>query len=65
MRHIELRFGKRGVPISTHYFIISERREIPEYVKNAVALFQNHFPDISLLDPELAIKFYEGRHSGR
>ena len=53
---IEIQFWKGGEKIFANAFSVSDKSEVPEYFRKAVAAFYEAAPDLSLLDPDISIK---------
>jgi hypothetical protein len=53
---IEIQVWKGSERIFGFAFSVSDRSEVPDYFRKAIAAFYEAAPDLSLLDPEISIK---------
>jgi hypothetical protein len=53
---IVIEFWKGAELMFSFAFSVSDKSEVPEYFKKAIAAFYEAAPDLSLLDPEVFIK---------
>lgn len=56
MMVVEIQVWKGAERVFAWAFPVSDKSEMPEWFRKAIAAFYEQVPDLSLLDPEVSIK---------